>query len=80
MIEDYIPGLRPGRVAAGMARNVPLPEGTDSINIPKLATKTLTAIQTADAAPVASQDFTDTFVQANVKTIAGLEILAGVCG
>jgi hypothetical protein len=78
-MEDYITGLRPGRVAAGLCRNVPLPEGTDSINIPKISTLTQTAIQTADSAPVASRDFTDTFVQANVKTIAGLAILAGVC-
>lgn len=71
LIDDYIRGLRPGRVAAALCRNVPLPEGTDSINIPKLLTKTKTGIQTADSAPVVSQDFTDTFVQGNVKTIAG---------
>jgi hypothetical protein len=52
---------------------MPLPEGTDSINIPRLLTPTLTGIQTADAAPVTSRDFSDTFQQANVKTIAGNE-------
>jgi hypothetical protein len=50
-----------------------LPEGTDSINVPRLSTPTLTAIQTADAAPVASRDIQDTFQQANVKTIVGQE-------
>lgn len=73
MVQDLIPGLRPGRVATELCRNVPLPEGTDSINIPKLSTLTKTGIQTADSAPVVSRDFTDTFVQANVKTIAGQE-------
>lgn len=73
LIDDYIPALRPGRVAVGMMRNMPLPSGTDSINVPKLNVPTLTAVQTADNAPVASRDFTDTFVQANVKTIAGQE-------
>jgi hypothetical protein len=73
LIDEYIPALRPGRVAAGLARNLPLPEGTDSINIPRLLTPTITGIQTADAAPVASRDFSDTFQQANVKTVAGQE-------
>lgn len=73
LIDEYIPALRPGRVAAGLCRQMPLPEGTDSINIPRLLTPTLTGIQGADAAPVVSRDFSDTFQQANVKTIAGQE-------
>jgi hypothetical protein len=52
---------------------MPLPDGTDSINIPRLLTPTLTGVQTADAAPVVSRDFSDTFQQANVKTVAGQE-------
>ncbi len=73
LIDEYIPALRPGRVAAGLCRQMPLPAGTDSINIPRLLTPTLTGIQTADAAPVVSRDFSDTFQQANVKTVAGQE-------
>jgi len=73
LIQDYIPALRPGRVAAGLCRQMTLPEGTDSINIPRLLTPTLTGIQSADAAPVPSRDFSDTFQQANVKTITGQE-------
>lgn len=73
LIDEYIPALRPGRVAAGLCRQMPLPDGTDSINIPRLLTPTLTGIQSADAAPVVSRDFSDTFQQANVKTVAGQE-------
>lgn len=73
LIDEYIPALRPGRVAAELCRQMPLPPGTDSINIPRLLTPTLTGIQSADAAPVVSRDFSDTFQQANVKTIAGQE-------
>lgn len=76
MIDEYIPGLRAGRVAAGLCRQMDLPPGTDSINIPKLSTLTKVAPQSADAAAVASQDFTDTSVQANVKTLAGQEDVA----
>ena len=55
---------------------MPLPPGTDSVNIPKLSTLTLTAPQNADNAAVASQDYTDTVVTANVKTLAGQEDVA----
>jgi HK97 family phage major capsid protein len=76
LVDQYIPGLRPGRVAAGLARNLALPAGTDSINIPKLATLTQVGIQGADNAPVVSQDYTDTAVTANIKTLAGQEDVA----
>jgi HK97 family phage major capsid protein len=71
LISDYLEFLRPGRVAAGLCRQMPLPPGTDSINIPKLTTPTAVAIQTADNAPVVSQDIKDNYVNAAVKTIAG---------
>ncbi len=71
MMDELIPILRAGRVVADQVRKFDLPDGTDSINIPKLSTGTATAIQTADAAAVQSTDFTDTSVSAGVKTIAG---------
>lgn len=73
LIDEYAPYLRAGRVAADRCRSLELPPGTDSINIPKLSTSTLTGVQTADAAAVTSQDFADTSVSAGVKTIAGQE-------
>lgn len=69
--EQYIPGLRAHRIAAGLCRQMDLPMGTDSINIPKLANLTAVGYQVADNAGVVSQDWTDTYVQANVKTAAG---------
>jgi HK97 family phage major capsid protein len=76
LINEYIPALRAGRVAADLCRNLDLPQDTDSINIPKLSTTTQVAPQTADNAAVASQDFTDTSVSAPVKTLAGQEDVA----
>ena len=70
-MDEFIPTLRAGRVVADQVRNMPLPSGTDSINIPKMATGTAAAVQTADAASVQSTDFTDTSVSAGVKTVAG---------
>jgi hypothetical protein len=69
--DEYIPGLRAHLVTAGLCRQLDLPQGTDSINIPKLSTLTAVGYQQADSAGVVSQDWTDTFVQANVKTAAG---------
>jgi len=76
LIDDYIPALRAGRVAAGLCRNLDLPQGTDSINIPKVSTGTATGVQTADNQAVTSTDLTDTSVSAGVKTIAGQQDVA----
>ena len=76
LIDEYIGGLRAGRVAAGLCRQVDLPEGTDSINIPKLSTLTAAGVQGSDNAGVTGQDYTDTSVTANVKTLAGQEDVA----
>jgi len=70
LTDEFIPALRAGRIAAGRCRQMELPEGTDSINIPKLRVTTQVGPQT-DNAPVASQDITDTSVQCGVKTFAG---------
>jgi HK97 family phage major capsid protein len=71
LVDDYIDLPRFGRTFANTVRNMALPSGTDSINVPKVATGTATGVQTADAGAVTSQDLTDTFVTAPVRTIAG---------
>lgn len=76
LIDEYIDLPRFGRTFANSVRNLTLPQGTDSVNVPKIATGTLTGVQTADAGPVTSQDLTDTFVTAPVRTIAGQQDIA----
>jgi HK97 family phage major capsid protein len=76
LIDDYIDLPRYGRTLANSVRNMSLPSGTDSINIPKVNTGTKTGVQTADAGAVTSQDLTDTFVTAPVRTIAGQQDVA----
>lgn len=76
LIDEYIDLPRFGRAFASSVRGMTLPAGTDSINVPKVATGTLTGVQTADAAAVVSQDMTDTFVTAPVRTIAGQQDVA----
>jgi HK97 family phage major capsid protein len=76
LIDEYATLARAGRVFANSIRNMTLPSGTDSINVPKIATGTTTAAQTADAAGVSSTDLTDTVATAAVKTIAGQQDIA----
>lgn len=76
IIDDYVDLPRFGRTFASSVRNMELPPGTDSINVPKVATGTATGSQTADGAAVTSVDMTDTFVNAPVRTIAGQQDIA----
>lgn len=76
LIDDYVAFLRAGRTFANALRPFTLPAGTDSINIPKVASGTATAVQTADAGAVSSVDLTDTSVVGGVKTIAGQQDVA----
>jgi HK97 family phage major capsid protein len=76
LIDEYIDLPRFGRQFANSVRNMTLPTGTDSINVPKVATGTATGVQTADAGSVTSTDMTDTFVNAPVRTIAGQQDIA----
>ena len=76
LIDDYIDLPRFGRPFANSVRNLTLPSGTDSINVPKVATGTAVGVQTADAAAVTSQDLTDTYVTASVRTLAGQQDIA----
>lgn len=75
-MNQYIELARPGRPFANVVQRQPLPGGTDSINIPKLLTGTSVAVQSADNAPIADVDITDTFINAPVRTIAGQEGVA----
>lgn len=76
LVDENVPLYRAGRTTADLVRNLDLPSGTDSINIPKVLTGTSAAIQTADAAAVSSTDLTDTSVSGGVKTIAGQQDIA----
>lgn len=75
LIDEYIPLIRAGRTTADLTTQLELPAGTDSINLPKVATGTKTGTQ-VDNGAVTSVDLTDTTVSAPVRTIAGQEDVA----
>lgn len=76
LIDEFIPGLRAHLIVAGLPRQMDVPSGTNSINVPKLATLTTIGYQQANNAGLPSQDWTDTFVQGNVKTVGGYSDVA----
>lgn len=76
LMSEYAELARAGRATANLINSQPLPGGTDSINIPRIATGTATAIQTADNATVQEVDLTDNTISAGVKTIAGQQDVA----
>jgi HK97 family phage major capsid protein len=71
LMDQYIELARPGRAFANLCQRLPLPAGTDSINVPKVLTGTAVGIQIADNTAVTDVDLTDTFINAPVRTISG---------
>ena len=76
LIDEYVDLPRFGRTFMNSVRNMALPAGTDSINVPKIATGSSVGVQTADAQAVTSVDMTDTFITAPVRTLAGQQDVA----
>ncbi|MEV5449959.1 phage major capsid protein [Streptomyces sp. NPDC052535] len=75
-MNQFIELARAGRAYANLCERLPLPAGTDSINIPKVSSGTSTSIQTADNSAVSETDMDDTSVAAPVRTIAGQQDVA----
>lgn len=69
-LQDFEPQLRAGRAFLDVCQNIPLPDGTNSINVPKVATGATVAVQT-DGNAVSNTDLTTTSVTAQVQTEAG---------
>lgn len=76
LMSQWIELARAGRPTADLIGSMPLPPGTDSINVPKVLTGTQVDIQTGDNAAVQEQPFADTSISVPVKTIAGQQTMA----
>lgn len=72
VLSEYVGVQRAGRAAADLARQLPLPGGTDSINIPTITTGTLTAVQATENSAATSRDMVTSSTTADVTTIAGV--------
>lgn len=72
LLELYQPGIRASaRITANLVRAMPLPGGTDSLNVPRISTNPTVAAQTADNAAVNEVDAVSATVTAPVVTFAG---------
>ena len=71
--DQYAPLLRAGRAFADQCYIQPLPDGTNAIKFPKIATGHSVAVQ-ADHGAVSNTDPTTTSVTAQVQTLAGRSI------
>jgi HK97 family phage major capsid protein len=70
LMSEYLPLARAGRPYASSINNRPLPQGTDSISLPKVLTGSATSAQ-ADLGTVQETDPTTGSVTIPVKTVAG---------
>lgn len=75
-INDFVKLARPARVVANQVSGLSLPAGTDSINLPKIASGTTVASQGTQNTAVSNTDITSTSVTAPVVTIAGQQIVS----
>lgn len=75
LVDKYLPLARAGRVTADLCHKETLPTGTDSINLPKVATGSTTAEQTQNAA-VSNTDMTTGSISGAVTTLAGQQRFA----
>jgi len=76
LVDMYAKTLRPGRTTADRLTKLALPQGTDSVSIPRITTGTDVAVQSADNAATTTQDMVTTSVTAPVRTISGYENVA----
>lgn len=76
LVGDYLALLRAGRVTANLFQHMDLPDGYSSINLPKVATGTTTAIQTTQNTALSQTDMTTTYVQTGFATIGGKQVVS----
>ena len=74
LLDEYAEFARAGRPFANAIRNIPLPSGTDQINVPRIIVGSLTAMQN-DGTVVTERDIETGSVQAPVRTVAGQQTI-----
>lgn len=72
-VDQYAEYARPGRPFADIITRQPLPGGTNSINVPRIVAGTATGVQYPENTVVVEQDLADSFINAQVRTIAGAQ-------
>jgi HK97 family phage major capsid protein len=76
LVDDYLKLIRAGRVTANLFQHMDIPDGYSSINLPKVATGTTTAIQSTQNTALSQTDLTTTYVQTGFATIGGKQVVS----
>lgn len=76
LTEQWIEFLRAGRVVANACHHEDLPDGTMSINIPKVSSGTSVAVQGTQNTNVSDTDLETEYVTFPVVTVAGQQIVS----
>jgi HK97 family phage major capsid protein len=76
LVEDFVELARPGRVTADSVAKQDLPAGVSSVNLPKVATGSSTAVQATQNVAVSQTDLTTSSVSSGITTIAGKQIVS----
>jgi len=75
-VDEYVRLARASRVAADLLRNLPLPAGTDSINLPKITTGTAVAAQSSENSGFQNTDLVTASATSAVHTLGGIQVLS----
>jgi HK97 family phage major capsid protein len=76
LIEDFINFARAGRVTADLCNQNVLPGGVSSINLPKVASGTATAVQQTQNTNLQDTAMTTTSVSSGISTVGGKQIVS----
>lgn len=76
IIDEFVKLARAGRVTADLIGARTLPSGVSSVNLPKVATGTATAVQAAQGNAVQDTALTTTSVSSGIRTIAGQQTVS----
>ena len=74
LVDQYVELARPSRAGANLFTRHNLPSGTDSVNLPRIATGTTVAAQAAQGDGASNTTATTDSVTGPVRTFAGIQI------
>jgi HK97 family phage major capsid protein len=76
LVEEYVKLARAGRVTADLFHHEPLPLGVSSVNLPKVATGTSTAVQATQNTTLSQTDLTSTSLASGISVIGGKQVVS----
>ena len=76
LVNQAIGYPRPGRVVAPLMNQSPMPQNTDSINLPKITGGSAVAEQSTQNSSLQNTDVTTSSVSSAVRTIGGVQVLS----